>query len=110
LRFCPTTRPTSSNAPGPGNPDPLDREVLAALRTPIVEIEGEEADDIIATLAVRSARTESDVCIASPDKDFMQIVSPRIRLIRPNGKEAVFMDESGVKSRYGVLPGQMLIS
>lgn len=87
---------------------PWIREVLAALRTPIVEIEGEEADDIIATLAVQSARTESDVCIASPDKDFMQIVSSRIRLIRPNGKEAVFMDESGVKSRYGVLPGQMV--
>jgi DNA polymerase-1 len=87
---------------------PCIRGVLAALRIPVVEIDGEEADDIIATLAVRSARAGADVFIASHDKDFMQIVGPRVRLIRTNGKQAALIDEAGVESRYGVRPEQMV--
>ena len=78
------------------------------MRIRIVEIEGEEADDIIATLAVQSAKSEVDVWIASTDKDFMQIVSPRIRLIRSSGKDAALMDAAAVKNRFGVRPEQMV--
>jgi len=87
---------------------PAIREILQALRIPIVEIEGDEADDIIATLAVQAANTGRDVLIASSDKDFMQIVGPRIRLLRPDGKETVVVDPGGVKARFGVTPGQMI--
>ncbi len=91
-------------------PTPLDldkqlpaiREILQAMRVPIVEIEGEEADDIIATLAVRAARAGHDVLVASNDKDFMQIVSPRIRLLRPDNKKTATIDPAGVEARYGV--------
>jgi DNA polymerase-1 len=84
------------------------REMLQALRIPIVEIDGDEADDIIATLAVRAADAGRSVLIASSDKDFMQIVGPRIRLLRGDGKEAVIVDPAGVKARFGVDPGQMV--
>jgi DNA polymerase-1 len=87
---------------------PAIREVLEAMRMPIVEIEGEEADDIIATLAIRAATAGHDVLIASNDKDFMQIVTPRIRLVRPDGKEAVIIDPTGVETRYGVKPEQIV--
>ncbi len=87
---------------------PAIREMLAAMRVPIVEIEGEEADDIIATLAVRAARKLTDVLIASQDKDFMQLVGPRIRLIRAGDKEAGFTDAAAVRARYGVEPGQIV--
>jgi DNA polymerase-1 len=87
---------------------PAIREILQALRIPIVEIEGDEADDIIATLAVQAANTGRDVLIASSDKDFMQIVGPRIRLLRPDGKETIVVDPSGVKARFGVTPEQMV--
>jgi DNA polymerase I len=87
---------------------PAIREILQALRVPIVEIEGDEADDIIATLAVRAANTGRNVLIASSDKDFMQIVGPRIRLLRPDGKETVIVDPTGVKTRFGVTPEQMV--
>jgi len=87
---------------------PSIRGVLAALRIPIIEIDGEEADDIIATLAVRSVAAGADVLIASHDKDFMQIVAPHVRLIRTNGKETAVIDEVGVESRYGVKPKQMV--
>lgn len=87
---------------------PAIRESLQAMRVPIVEIEGEEADDIIATLAVHGARDGHNVLIASNDKDFMQIVSPCIRLLRPDGKEAAIIDPAGVEARYGVKPGQIV--
>jgi DNA polymerase-1 len=87
---------------------PAIREVLQALRIPIVEIEGDEADDIIATLAVQAANTGHRVLIASSDKDFMQIVGPRIRLLRPDGKETVVVDADGVKTRFGVAPEQIV--
>ncbi|HXI85144.1 MAG TPA: 5'-3' exonuclease H3TH domain-containing protein [Verrucomicrobiae bacterium] len=87
---------------------PAIREILRALRIPIVEVEGDEADDIIATLAVQAANTGCDVLIASSDKDFMQIVGPRIRLLRPDGKETVVVDPAAVKTRFGVTPEQMV--
>ena len=87
---------------------PAIREILQALCIPIVEIEGDEADDIIATLAVQAANTGRNVLIASSDKDFMQIVGPRIGLLRGDGKETVIVDPAGVKTRYGVTPGQMV--
>ena len=87
---------------------PAIREMIAAMRLPLVEVEGEEADDLIATLALRAARAGWDVLIASNDKDFAQIVGPRIRLVRPNGSEAVVWDAAGVEARYGVKPEQMV--
>ena len=87
---------------------PAIRDVLAALRIRIVEVEGEEADDVIATLALQSSQSGVEVLIASQDKDFMQIVGPRIRLIRADGKETALVDEAAVERRYGVKPGQMI--
>jgi DNA polymerase-1 len=87
---------------------PSIREVLQAMRVPLVEQEGEEADDLIATLAVHAAGAGHDVLIASNDKDFMQIVGPRIRLLRPNGKETTTVDPAAVRARFGVAPDQIV--
>jgi DNA polymerase-1 len=78
------------------------------MRVPVVEIEGEEADDIVATLAVQAYGAGHDVLIASNDKDFMQIVNPRIRLLRPDGKETIICDADGVYARYGIRPDQVI--
>jgi DNA polymerase-1 len=87
---------------------PVIRDLLGALRIPLVEIEGEEADDIIATLANSAAGLGQDVLIASNDKDFMQLVGPRIRLLRPDGKQSTLTDPDGVRNRFGVSPEQMV--
>jgi DNA polymerase-1 len=87
---------------------PAIREVLTAMRVPIVETEGEEADDIIATLAVHAARSGHTVLIASNDKDFMQIVGSNIRLLRPDGKETATVDPPAVRVRFGVAPEQIV--
>ncbi len=87
---------------------PAIREAIAALRLPIVEIDGEEADDLIATLALRATQDGWDVLIASNDKDFTQIVGPRIRLARPDGNEVGVWEAADVEARYGVKPDQMV--
>ena len=83
------------------------REMLAALRVAVVEIEEEEADDVIATLAVQAARAGARSIIASSDKDFLQLVGPQIQVIRPDGKQAVLLDANAVVARYGVKPEQI---
>jgi DNA polymerase-1 len=87
---------------------PVIRDMLEAMGVPLVESEGEEADDIIATLAVSAAHADRPVLIASNDKDFMQLVDSRIRLLRPDGKESIIVDADGVRKRYGVSPEQMV--
>jgi DNA polymerase-1 len=104
----------SYKAQRPPTPPDLDkqlpgiREVLQAMRVPIVEVGGEEADDIIATLAVRAVGAGHDVLIASNDKDFMQIVGAHIRLLRPDGKETIIVDPPAVRARFGVAPEQIV--
>ena len=84
---------------------PVIRDMLEAMRVPLVETEGEEADDIVATLAVRAAAADHPVLIASNDKDFMQLVSSRIRLLRPDGRNPPSLirkaSENDMASRRG---------
>src|SRR5215471_12102210 len=61
-------------------PDLLDqipyvRRVLEALRIPILEYDGFEADDVIGTLARRGEAAGMDVVIVSSDKDMLQLVN-----------------------------------
>ena len=70
--------------------------------------DGVEADDYIACLAGRAVGAGMAVVIASSDKDFMQLVSPRIGLLNPNDKsEAVWTDEQ-VRAKSGVAPAQIV--
>ena len=70
--------------------------------------EGVEADDYIACLARRAVDAGMAVVIASADKDFMQLVSPRVGLLNPNDKsETVWMDEQ-VRAKTGVEPSQIV--
>ncbi len=87
---------------------PAIREMLAASRVRIVEVEGEEADDLIATLAAQASDAGASVLIASNDKDFAQLVGPRIRLLRPGSDEEAVFDSAAVEARYGVRPEQMV--
>ena len=59
------------------------REVIAALNVPLLEKPGFEADDIIATLARKAEAAGFEVRIVSGDKDFCQLVTPKIKLYTP---------------------------
>jgi DNA polymerase I len=70
--------------------------------------EGVEADDYIACLARHASSAGMAVVIASSDKDFMQLVSPRVGLLNPNDKsETVWTDEQ-VRAKTGVGPLQIV--
>lgn len=86
----------------------LIRRSLDALRLTVIERDGEEADDLIATLAHRAAARHDRVVILSSDKDFLQLVNDHIRLARPDGKESVMYDAAKVRERYGVEPSQIV--
>lgn len=62
---------------------PLVQELLAALGVPAVQVASVEADDVIATLAALGRRAGLRVAVASPDKDFQQLLAPDLHLLRP---------------------------
>src|SRR5512146_1243146 len=56
-------------------------KIVRALGMPILRVEGVEADDVIGTLAKRGAEQGIEVTISTGDKDFAQLVGPRITLV-----------------------------
>jgi DNA polymerase-1 len=85
------------------------RSVTPLLGAVKIEREGIEADDLLASFAVREAARNKTVVIASSDKDFAQLVSERISLYVPpsprseSGKWSK-MDISAVDRKFGVHP------
>ncbi len=87
-------------------------QLLAAWRVPLVSVEGYEADDVIGTLAREAAERDLQVVIVSGDKDFYQLIGPRVALLNPGrggpgAVEEVYVDESNAAERLGVPPRQV---
>lgn len=78
------------------------REVVRAFNIPALELDGYEADDIIACLADRHAATGGRVVVVTGDKDLMQIVTDRITLLDTMKGKASGIPE--VIERFGVGP------
>ncbi|MBI5507567.1 MAG: DNA polymerase I [Deltaproteobacteria bacterium] len=77
-------------------------QLVAALDIPVLQLDGFEADDIIATLAAQATAAGHDVRVVSGDKDLMQLVTPRVTMLDPmKGK---IYDRAGVIERFGVPP------
>ncbi|KAH8490200.1 hypothetical protein H0E87_022648 [Populus deltoides] len=58
-------------------------DVLTKCNVPVVKIEGHEADDVVATLAGQVLQNGHKVVIASPDKDFKQLISEDVQIVLP---------------------------
>lgn len=89
--------------------DPL-KDVIRAHRIPLLEIPGFEADDIIGTLARKAEKKGLRVFLVSGDKDFMQLVSPNVSLMRPakQGGDPEVVGLEGVKEKFGVTPDKVI--
>ncbi|POO02016.1 DNA polymerase [Trema orientale] len=84
---------------------------IKAMSIKVIEVPGVEADDVIGTLALRSVDAGYKVRVVSPDKDFFQILSPSLRLLRiaPRGGEMVSFGMEDFAKRYGALePSQFV--
>ncbi|WP_091613468.1 DNA polymerase I [Micromonospora mirobrigensis] len=84
----------------------LIKEVLDALRIPVVEKEGYEADDVIATLACQARDAGMEVLISSGDRDALQLVGDRVTVLYPRKgvSDLARMDPAAVREKYGVGP------
>jgi len=85
-------------------------EVLETLAIPVIGVEGHEADDAIATLAVRGCRAGIDVVIVTADRDFFQLVSPCITVMfNVKGISDIRRyDVDAVTERFGLPPERYL--
>ncbi|MEW6510345.1 MAG: DNA polymerase I [Bacteroidota bacterium] len=86
------------------------KEVVRAFNTPLLELPGFEADDIIGTLARRAEREGVLTMMVTGDKDFMQLISPLVKMYRPgkSGGDAEVVEESGVLEKFGVTPDKVI--
>jgi len=85
---------------------PCIKEVVRAYHMPVIELEGYEADDIIATLATRWAKDGVEVVIVSGDKDLMQLVSQHITMLDTMKGERIGIEQ--VRSKFGVEPARVI--
>ena len=83
---------------------PLIRDAVKAFNIACVEQYGFEADDLIATYAMRTIEGGGDVTIVSSDKDLMQLVRPGISMLDTMKNRSIGPDE--VRERFGVPPEQ----
>jgi DNA polymerase-1 len=92
--------------PDLGEQIPHIRRILEAMRIPILEFAGFEADDVIGAIARRAEQAGVEVVIVSSDKDMMQIVSQRVSMLNP-AKDDEWYDPAKVKEFLGVMPAQV---
>lgn len=89
------------------------RTLLEGFRTPLVEVAGYEADDVIGTLARRAAERGLQAVIVSGDKDFYQLIGPGVALLNPGrggpaGVDEAWVTEANASERLGVPPRQVV--
>lgn len=85
---------------------PYIHRLVAAFRIPVFVIEGQEADDVIATLARRAEADGMEVTIVTGDKDILQLVGRHIR-VYDTLKEKVY-ESKDVEERFGVPPDRVV--
>jgi DNA polymerase-1 len=86
---------------------PYIRRAVEALRIPILEAEGFEADDVIGTLAREAAECGHPVFIVSGDKDMMQLVTTQVKILNPQ-KDNLILDPAKVAEVLGVPPEKVV--
>ncbi len=86
----------------------LIREVLQALGIPVLQKEGFEADDIIATLTRRARKKEWEVEIVTGDRDAFQLVTEHVTVLYPKKgvSDLARMTPDAVEEKYGLTPSQ----
>jgi DNA polymerase-1 len=83
---------------------PMVKQILAAFRVPVYELDGFEADDVVGTISGECERQGIDVLIVTGDADQLQLVSPTTRLLMYTGFADVRVyDVDAVKQKYGGL-------
>lgn len=89
---------------------PYIKQIVTAFNIPILEEKGFEADDVIGTIAKQAEIEGFDVFMMTPDKDYAQLVTEKIKMYRPanGGKPAEIWGIEEVKKKFEVEPIQVI--
>ena len=90
---------------------PIIKEIIKAYNIPVIEVEGFEADDVIGTLAKRAEKEGFVTYMMTPDKDFGQLVSPKVLQYKPSyrGQDFELRGEEEICQRYKIeKPSQII--
>ncbi len=93
------------------NQFPKVREIVKALRIPVYEMAGYEADDVIGTITKQlDSRADLETTIVTVDLDMLQLVTPRVRLMttRSGVENTIMYDVAKIDERFGLRPDQMV--
>jgi DNA polymerase-1 len=85
---------------------PYIKQILKAMRIPILEIDGVEADDVIGTLSRMASEDGRPTVVVSSDKDFFQLLSDQV--VMWDTMKDVSLEPSYVQERFGVPPAKVL--
>ena len=95
----------------PATPDDLRSQIpyvktlFEALRLPLLEVPGFEADDVMGTLVEKMRAEPVEMVLVTGDKDMLQLVGPKVRVLATNVRgEPVWYDEASVTAKWGVGP------
>ena len=83
------------------------KDLIKAFNLKSFELEGFEADDIIATLAKKFEKLGKSIFIVTSDKDMFQLIDKNLKIYNPMKKPPEIIDENGVKEKFGVKPSQI---
>ncbi len=89
---------------------PKVREVVKALRIPVYELQGYEADDVIGALTLQAEQVPVETTIVTVDLDMLQLVTDNTRLMttRSGVENTVIYDPARIWERFGLRPDQMI--
>ncbi len=85
---------------------PLIRECVKSFNIPQLEIEGFEADDLIATYVRLAEKDKIETIIVSSDKDLMQLVSDNVTMLDPMKNKKI--ETKDVEEKFGVRPDKVI--
>ncbi len=82
---------------------PVIKDILQAMNIPVLEVPGFEADDVIGTLSVQGEKADFEVYMATPDKDYGQLVTDHVFMYRPRHTGGFeLMGPKEVCDKYGL--------
>lgn len=89
---------------------PIIKQILEAMRIPILQVDGFEADDVIGTVATRAGVDGIETFMLTPDKDYGQLIRPNVYMYRPrHGGGYEQIGEKQIQDKYGIATPQQVI-
>ncbi len=90
---------------------PYIHRILEAMHIPILGVEGYEADDVIGTLSCKAEKEGYTTFMVTPDKDFAQLVTDKVKIYKPasKGGEVEILGVDEVKAKYEIQDPKQVI-